>query len=553
MVYVQNKARSALENRRFCAGANKLAYALAAAFLLCLWLLSAGVAVANNSGAATVGSDTAAAPLRVELQVEGQSLVARLFNDSGAPLAFLPWGSPFGEVLDADVLSIRDTEVLPGLQYELLYNGLLLKRGDPQHHNMVTLSAGQSVAARITPADHYAIDIASTYQIRYRGSLRYTTKIDELNDQSLAIRHDLLSIALESDPVTTALAVPPETRAAVAPAFASCSATQQSELQSALQSAETIARNASVALGSLDIGQRSDSPRYAQWFGAYSETRFNIVNAGFRNIRSVLENNRIDFICGCLRDGTFAFINRARPFEINLCPAFWPAAENGRDSRAGTIVHELSHFNEILGTNDFRYGQGPAADLALSSPDQAVLNADNYEYFAENTPAIDISGSETGTGVAQLPLGTEIRGSAGNEESRYYSVSGARSISLTSVNGDADLYIYRSLNDEAPFCQSTTTGVVDVCAVDALPTAIVRVYAFTAAEFRLFAESGVVTPQGGNSGSTDNGGSMGVTLLVAGLFMVWLRRRSRSFQHVDVSQSNRLSTVYGQRSARTDD
>lgn len=526
MVDVENNVGVVLENRRLFTDANKLACRLLAALSLCIGLLVNTDAIAN-SGPVVLQAEPAKAPLRIELEVVDQSVTITLYNDTSERLAFLPWGSPFGDVLDADVLSIRDMDVLPELRYELPYNGLLLKRGDARTHNLVTLNAGQSITARLTPADHYAIDIASTYQIQYRGDIRYTANIDALTDQPAAVRHDLATVSVSSDPVTVDLAVPPEIRAAVAPAFASCSVSQQAELQSALLAAETIARNASVALGSLGVGQRSDSPRYAQWFGTYSETRFNIVNAGFSNIRSVLENNRIDFICGCLRDGTFAFINRARPFEINLCPAFWPAAENGRDSRSGTIVHELSHFNEILGTNDFRYGQGPASALALTNPDQAVLNADNYEYFAENTPSFAITGGEPGTGVAVLPLDVEQSGSLGAQESRYYSVSGARSVALTSINGDADLYIYRSLNDQAAFCQSTTTGAVDECSIEELPTAIVRVLAYTSSEYRLLAESGIVTPQGGNSGGGDNGGSIGITLLLTGPVIAWIRRTSR--------------------------
>ena len=54
----------------------------------------------------------------------------------------------------------------------------------------------------------------------------------------------------------------------------------------------------------------------------------------------------------------------------------------------GTIIHELSHFNVIAGTDDFAYGHTAAKQLALSNPAQARLNADSHEYFAENTPSL---------------------------------------------------------------------------------------------------------------------------------------------------------------------
>lgn len=60
----------------------------------------------------------------------------------------------------------------------------------------------------------------------------------------------------------------------------------------------------------------------------------------------------------------------------------------GTDSRAGTLVHEMSHFNVIANTDDHEYGQVAARRLARKNPNKAVNNADNYEYYAENTPVL---------------------------------------------------------------------------------------------------------------------------------------------------------------------
>ncbi|KAI0681659.1 lysine-specific metallo-endopeptidase, partial [Cerioporus squamosus] len=59
----------------------------------------------------------------------------------------------------------------------------------------------------------------------------------------------------------------------------------------------------------------------------------------------------------------------------------------GTDSRAGTLVHESSHFTKNGGTQDYVYGQSSAKSLAKSNPSEAIFNADNHEYFAENNPA----------------------------------------------------------------------------------------------------------------------------------------------------------------------
>jgi peptidyl-Lys metalloendopeptidase len=487
------------------------------------------------SGSQASGSQQTEA-LQLELSADDQSVISTLRNNSDSAIAVLTWRTPFGDALDADVFSIRDTEVLPGLDYELPYNSLLFKRADPLPAHFVIIESGQSISARTRLASYYAVDIESTYRVQYRGVISYLPA-DEVAGQFGPVSAKLLRAALASNSVDLNLQVPPATRAAVAPGFNECSASEQSVLQSALLSAENIARTSVIALGSLNVAQRASSPRYLEWFGQYSDTRFNIVRTGYDNLLSTLENTQIDFVCGCTRAQTFAFINRTRPFEINLCPVFWTSTENGRDSRAGTIIHELSHFNEVIGTFDFQYGQTDSRQLAIDNPDQAVFNADNYEYFAENTPALPIVAAGGGNGIATLSLNVEQSGSLGQQQSRFFTVSGAESIELTSVSGDADLYIRRDVNDASAVCESTTTAPVDVCNVEALPTVIVQVFGYTAADFRIVARSSVVTVQGGgnagtgvddeasaeSSASSDNGGSVSIAMWLVALLALIIR------------------------------
>ena len=55
----------------------------------------------------------------------------------------------------------------------------------------------------------------------------------------------------------------------------------------------------------------------------------------------------------------------------------------GIDSKAGTLVHEMSHFNVTAGTSDYAYGTSACQRLASSNPKKAINNADSHEYFAE--------------------------------------------------------------------------------------------------------------------------------------------------------------------------
>jgi len=71
---------------------------------------------------------------------------------------------------------------------------------------------------------------------------------------------------------------------------------------------------------------------------------------------------------------------------VYLCGAFWTAPDTGTDSRAGTLIHESSHFTAHGGTDDWVYGQAACKDLAIHNPSRAIDNADSHEYFAENHP-----------------------------------------------------------------------------------------------------------------------------------------------------------------------
>jgi peptidyl-Lys metalloendopeptidase len=88
------------------------------------------------------------------------------------------------------------------------------------------------------------------------------------------------------------------------------------------------------------------------------------------------------FYCDCT-DSSYAFVYANQPYKVHLCGAFWSAPATGTDSKAGTLVHETSHFSVVAGTQDYAYGQTACRSLATSNPTRAVNNADSHEYFAE--------------------------------------------------------------------------------------------------------------------------------------------------------------------------
>lgn len=86
------------------------------------------------------------------------------------------------------------------------------------------------------------------------------------------------------------------------------------------------------------------------------------------------------------KTNTFAWVNRKDTSHIvNLGEAYNSAPLEGKDSKVGTLIHELSHFDDIAGTIDHAYGLTEAKNLAKNNKSKAITNADNFEYYIEKS------------------------------------------------------------------------------------------------------------------------------------------------------------------------
>ncbi len=164
--------------------------------------------------------------------------------------------------------------------------------------------------------------------------------------------------------------------------YVGCSSTQISGAGAAITQARAYSENSKGYLAANKQGAR-----YTTWFGAYNSSRYSTVNQHFVNIDAKMDqsNGAIKINCGCSQN-YYAYVYPTQPYQIWVCKAFWSAPNAGTDSKGGTLIHEMSHFNVVAGTDDHVYGQSGAKALAISNPTNAVDNADNHEYFAENTP-----------------------------------------------------------------------------------------------------------------------------------------------------------------------
>jgi len=121
--------------------------------------------------------------------------------------------------------------------------------------------------------------------------------------------------------------------------------------------------------------------QYTEWFGAMANNRWQTAQQTITRVRT---NQVVAYACDDMAN-VFAYVYPAdATHTIYLCSVFWNVDRiGGYDTQSGTLYHELTHFNNIGGTGDYAYGTTAARNLARTNPANAVMNADNHEYFGE--------------------------------------------------------------------------------------------------------------------------------------------------------------------------
>jgi uncharacterized Zn-binding protein involved in type VI secretion len=127
---------------------------------------------------------------------------------------------------------------------------------------------------------------------------------------------------------------------------------------------------------------------FKKWFGRDDEKAIKIIrdriNKELKLMKSLNESHFNEISHLKTRQETFALVYPDDPLHIiSLGNPFWEAEAVGPDSRAGTLIHELSHYIDIGGTRDYGYGDYECLQLSRYKPDKALFNADNFERFIE--------------------------------------------------------------------------------------------------------------------------------------------------------------------------
>jgi len=352
------------------------------------------------------------------------TLTVTLSNpDSNRPAKILDWLNPCADKTDAQAkgdvpvemsfFTVKNTRAEAAAAN---YLGAIFKRSEPQDKDFLVLRGGQSISCSI-PMDAY-------YEFAGGGgsgnggygydtySFQYSTTSSELSSPSGNASGNSISSSstsklesLESNVLTLKVGARRPIRVPTIPSpprnlqekkkqrdlqsgvtsFNGCTAYEQGILITSRQKALEASVEAVESLKTVKIAQDSTScPRYTTWFGSYSSIRHDELQTGYENIRYRLDDANIKFDCSTCNGNYYAYVYPSRPYQIFMCNAFWSAPMLGYNSKMGTTIHEISHFTIVAETDDYAYGESDCAQLAISNPQNAINNADNHEYYAEN-------------------------------------------------------------------------------------------------------------------------------------------------------------------------
>jgi peptidyl-Lys metalloendopeptidase len=325
-----------------------------------------------------------------------EGLKFTLINNSDNELSVLKWKTPL-DGINSDMFNIEKEGE------KSVYLGRIVKRGTPKPEDYVKLAPGESISKEFDLTNFYDISSVGNYNIQFISPLLDIGMNEpETLASDFAAKDDIAPKIVYSNVVQFQLLenrTPKQSKGialdwirakegisdTIGPSFRNCELDRQDILKEALSEARIMANEAKLFL----INTNVNNQRYKEWFGNYDDQRYANVIVNFEKIWDAVANKNIIFNCECEEEGSvYAYVYPTRPYEIYLCNLFWNAPVIGTDSRAGTIIHELSHFDILADTNDIVYGQTRCRLLAINDPARTLSNADNHEYFAENNPLI---------------------------------------------------------------------------------------------------------------------------------------------------------------------
>ncbi len=318
------------------------------------------------------------APVREKFARSDEVLVrVTLLNTSPTAQFLLKWHTPAGAVEAPLFEVLRDGQ-------PVRYLGMVVKRAAPGPDDYLRLEPGASLSSTVELSALYEMNVTGPYRLRFRTSSSGLFAGAGMRPTPGTLASSQVGIWIDGRLPRGMRPPAKQVAGGGGREFSKCSNAQQEQLAAAVDAGKAMTVDAHNYLAA-GAGGSGYGARYGSWFGVFDPGRAATVSTNFTAIRDAFETKPLTIDCGC-NENYFAYVYPAQPYKIYVCKAFWTAPLTGTDSRGGTLLHELSHFDVVAATDDHVYGQQGAGELARTDPARAVRNADSHEYFGENTP-----------------------------------------------------------------------------------------------------------------------------------------------------------------------
>jgi len=340
-----------------------------------------------------------------QTHIIGQALFVKysITNISKYEIAVLKWFTPL-EGLKADIFDIRSQG-----NYRFVYDGKMSKRGLATGDSYVRIGIGKTVSANVDITQCYFINSEDEIKISLKNHALEIIVLDNSDKENLIGKTNFEpnSYLIETPTISTTISGEKKPKLTLGmqmrqefrgsprkkkiqgnkdklssdtkkPKFVGGSATKKTTVEQAHEKAHSFTKK---SLNNLKT-DGSQNQEYKKWFGKHTETRYKKVKDNYGKVNLAYSDDTITYDLsetGC-DSGDFAYTYKGT-YKIWLCEGFWNAGTSGFDSQFGTLIHEMMHC--ISYVDDIVYGVSKAKELALKKPNDAVKNADNYEYFSE--------------------------------------------------------------------------------------------------------------------------------------------------------------------------
>jgi len=331
----------------------------------------------------------------IDATVDAFPVTVTITNKHPVPVTACVWETPLDDA--SDVFRGDMFYIIHAQGEKATYAGILARRR-PVLSDFVTLLPGQSINSSLDlfkgywfpRKGGYLVSLVNTIRVHLGADLDLESVVksglDEFDFETVvsnSITADITKLSPYPFPTfnSTGLLGGPSPKT-------NCDSTRASQIRTSGANAITATNQGANYLKAATCS--TGLSYYIEWFGACDATRYNKVKNDLAAISSGLSANYpVDCAGSSCSANTYAYVFPAdTTHTVYVCAVFWKVSSNNcvMDSQPGTIIHEMSHFNNVAKTNDVTYGITNCRNLAKSNPAQAVTNADNFCFYTDSCP-----------------------------------------------------------------------------------------------------------------------------------------------------------------------